>query len=119
MEQKSRGLGDSINKCYSIYYENEQNNQSTTNSKLDKQSSRKRNPQKHWDAITDDGNNIKLCQSEQKPEDNNNQETSDIDRKRRLSGDSVEVPVKDEMFYKKLKYDATKDLMYQVRKPKT
>ncbi len=111
--QKSRGLGDSINKCYSIYYENEQNGQPTTNLKLDKHP-RKRDPHRNWDVNVDAGDNIKMCQSDYKPEDNNNQDISDVDRKRRLSGDSVDVPVKDEVFYKKLKYDATKDLMYQV-----
>lgn len=115
--QKSRGLGDSINKCYSIYYENEQNDHATTNLKLESsvgKHPRKRDPHKNWDARTDTGYNLKLCRSENNSEDNNNQDVSDIDRKRRLSGDSVDNTVKDEKFYKKLKYDATKDLMYQV-----
>lgn len=120
MEQrhKSRGLGESINKCYSIYYENEQNCHGTPNvDKLESsigKHSRKRDPQKSWDVKIDAGDNIKLCQSESKLEDNNNHDISEIDRKRRLSGDSVDTPAKDENFYKKLKYDATKELMYQV-----
>ncbi|KAG4070903.1 hypothetical protein HA402_011129, partial [Bradysia odoriphaga] len=115
--QKSRGLGDSINKCYSIYYENEQNGQATADQKLDKHP-RKREPHKSWGGSDDVDDNLKMCQSECKPEDNNNQDTTtEIDRKRRLSGDSVDVPVKDEVFYKKLKYDATKDLMYQAYQP--
>lgn len=115
--QKSRGLGDSINKCYSIYYENEQNGQVTTNLKLESsvgKHPRKRDPHRNWDVKSDAGDLKKMCQSEYNAEDNNNQDCSDIDRKRRLSGDSVDNPVKDEHFYKKLKYDATKDLMYQV-----
>ncbi|XP_037042078.1 uncharacterized protein LOC119078595 isoform X2 [Bradysia coprophila] len=115
--QKSRGLGDSINKCYSIYYENEQNGQATADQKLDKHP-RKREPHKSWVGSVDAEENLKMCQSEYKPEDNNNQDTtSEIDRKRRLSGDSVDIPMKDEVFYKKLKYDATKDLMYQAYQP--
>lgn len=115
--QKSRGLGDSINKCYSIYYENEQNSHATTNPQLDNSVGkhlRKRDPHKNWDVKVDVGDNINLCQSENNSEDNNNQDISEIDRKRRLSGDSADYPVKDEKFYKKLKYDATKELMYQV-----
>lgn len=113
--QKSRGLGDSINKCYSIYYENEQNGNAATNLKSVGKHSRKRDPHKNWDVQVDAGDNVKMCQSEQNAEDNNNQDVSESDRKRRLSGDSVDNPVKDETFYKKLKYDATKDLMYQVK----
>lgn len=115
--QKSRGLGDSINKCYSIYYENEQNGLATTNLKIENsvgKHPRKRDPHRNWEVKIDAGDNNKMCQSENNSEDNNNQDISEIDRKRRLSGDSVDIPVKDEHFYKKLKYDATKDLMYQV-----
>lgn len=114
--QKSRGLGDSIDKCYSIYYENEQNGHAT-NVKLENsvgKHPRKRDPYKNWNVEIDAGDDIKLCQSDNNTEDNNNQDVSEVDRKRRLSGDSADVPVKDEKFYKKLKYDATKDLMYQV-----
>ncbi|KAJ6648420.1 Nucleolar protein 4, partial [Pseudolycoriella hygida] len=114
-----RGLDDSINKCYLIYYENEQNGQVATDVKLKNvagKHQRKKDFHKNQRVAIDVGDYRNSCQSENHSEDNNNQDV-DVDRKRRLSGDSVDIPVKDEKFYKKLKYDATKDSMYQTYQP--